>query len=88
MGLIVFCVLQILDAYTTWLAVSRGKGHEGNPVVQFFIDMFGLVPGLVFIKAALIAAAWNLDNSPDWVWLSLSAFYAYVITKNMKIANT
>ena len=63
-------VANILDAHSTILFIGRGI-QEGNPIVNFFIRNFGVIPGLVIFKAIfctlvarifpnLILASWTI----------------------------
>ena len=48
--LILFVVLQIGDAYTTYTVLNAGAGREKNPIGRFVFDKIGLLAGIVLIK--------------------------------------
>jgi hypothetical protein len=47
---ILFAALQIVDMVTTVIFLREGKAVEGNPLAKKFIEIFGIIPGLLVIK--------------------------------------
>lgn len=47
-------VLQILDVISTVLVLGKG-GAELNPIAMFFMALLGIVPGLLALKAIVVA---------------------------------
>lgn len=52
-----FCFLQMADAYTTYVILSKG-GRELNPVMRVIMDRMGVLPGLLICKILLCVAVW------------------------------
>ncbi len=81
--IIVLIGLQLADIVTTWLALRGGAAREANPVVRWFIERLGLVPGLVAAKLALVAPVLAVATaSTTALWLGI-ALYAAVIVNNI-----
>ena len=77
--LILFCLLQAADVYTT-LAVLKQGGRELNPVLAKLFAKFNPLAVMVGIKLAGVWALWYVNL---W-WLTLAAccVYAYVVNQN------
>jgi hypothetical protein len=55
--LALFAAVQLADASLTLAGVSEfGPGAEANPIVLFYINTWGLVGGLVGVKAVALAS--------------------------------
>lgn len=86
--LLALLMLQIADGLTTWYALARGKGREKNPIVGWFIDRFGLLPGLVIVKGAGVVAGILLYFAAGFIWLlAFTLIYAYIVRNNYEIAS-
>ncbi len=46
--------LNFLDGFITVLGIEMDVFYEGNPVVVFFLDNFGLNSGMVILKAGVL----------------------------------
>ena len=77
--LILFCVLQAADVYTTLTVLKQG-GRELNPVLAKLFAKFDPLAVMVGIKLAGVWALWYVNL---W-WLTLAAccVYAYVVNQN------
>ncbi|NKX37318.1 hypothetical protein HGG70_05140 [Rhodobacteraceae bacterium R_SAG4] len=88
-------LLQVGDLATTYIALKRGYGTEGNPVVRFFIDRLGLFWGLFVPKAVIFAfcvisfvqmPSFNPGAGTFALWAGLTCLYIYVVLiNNMRV---
>ncbi len=82
---ILFAVLQALDAYLTIRVLANG-GREMNPIVAWFMHKLGKIPALVALKAfgvivvSLFALSGN-EYADDFLMVSC-ALYAGVVAWN------
>ena len=75
--IIVFALSQLADVATTQFALTSGRAHEGNPIVAWLMDRFGL--GWIVIKVGVASAiAWWLytNGYEPFIWLVSLAFFA------------
>lgn len=49
--------LNLADVYTTYRVLSRG-GTEKNPLMAKVFSLVGFLPGLLLVKAVILAALW------------------------------
>ena len=83
-------LLQIGDIWTTYTALSDPSMRlkEKNPLIQFFIDRLGLLPGLIVPKGLFVAIVWWL-GAPTWshvaVFALLCGFYIWLVHNNYKL---
>ncbi len=77
--LILFCVLQAADVYTTLTVLKQG-GRELNPLLAKLFEKADPLAVMVGIKLAGVWALWYVNL---W-WLTLAAccVYAYVVNRN------
>jgi hypothetical protein len=77
--LILFCLLQAADVYTTLTVLKQG-GRELNPVLAKLFAKFDPLAVMVGIKLAGVWALWYVDM---WM-LTLAAcvVYAFVLNQN------
>ena len=77
--LILFCLLQAADVYTTLTVLKQG-GRELNPVLAKLFAKFNPLAVMVGIKLAGVWALWYVNS---WM-LTLAAcvVYAYVVNRN------
>ena len=77
--LIMFCLLQAADVYTTIKVLEQG-GRELNPVLAKLFAKFDPLAVMVGIKLVGVWALWWVNS---WM-LTLAAVvvYAYVVTQN------
>jgi hypothetical protein len=77
--LILFCVLQAADVYTTLTVLKQG-GRELNPVMAKLFTRFDPLTAMVSVKLVGVWALWYVDM---WM-LTLAAcvVYAYVVNRN------
>jgi Domain of unknown function (DUF5658) len=59
--LLAFVVAQALDGVLTYVGIATfGTAVEGNPVVSWYVAMFGAGVGLAVVKAVAIGCAATL----------------------------
>jgi len=77
--LILFCVLQAADVYTTLTVLKQG-GRELNPVLAKLFVKFDPLAVMVTLKLLAVWALWYVNS---WM-LTLAAccVYAYVVNRN------
>jgi len=80
--LILFCLLQAADVYTTLTVLKQG-GRELNPILAKLFTRFDPLAVMVGIKLAGVWALWYVNL---W-WLTLAAccVYAYVVNQNFGV---
>lgn len=82
---VLFALLQLADAATTYVIVVKLKGVELNPVLRKVFDLIGVVPGLILFKSGMIYFFWHFrEQIPVWLWLAVTVLYAWVINHNVK----
>lgn len=79
--LILFAALQAVDVTLTVLVLRKG-GRELNPIMRWFMDRLGMIPGLAAPKVIAIGiiAAINIE----WFTIAFCALYAAVAAWNLK----
>lgn len=78
---IVIVALQAADGFLTW-RILQGGGRELNPVMRFFIDRLGLVPGLAAPKLVLVVLVFlYLLQFPALLWI-IALVYVWVVLQN------
>ena len=77
--LILFCLLQAADVYTTLTVLKQG-GRELNPVLAKLFAKFDPLAVMVTLKLLAVWALWYVNS---WM-LTLAAcvLYAYVVNRN------
>jgi hypothetical protein len=77
--LILFCLLQAADVYTTLTVLKQG-GRELNPVLAKLFVKFDPLAVMVTLKLLAVWALWYVNS---WM-LTLAAcvVYAYVVNRN------
>ena len=77
--LILFCVLQAADVYTTLTVLKQG-GRELNPILAKLFTRFDPLAVMVGIKLVGVWALWYVNS---WM-LTLAAcgVYAFVVNQN------
>jgi len=90
--ILILLILQLGDAYTTYVAITSGKGQEANPVFKRLIDAIGLVPAIAFFKLGLsglaIAMYFNgllVDDAALYGVGALVIFYFFIVTQNVSV---
>jgi hypothetical protein len=75
--LVAFIVAQALDGILTYVGIATfGASAEANPVVAWYVGMFGAGVGLTAIKAMAIACAATLHmNAQHLVLAGLTLLY-------------
>jgi len=77
--LILFCVLQAADVYTTLTVLKQG-GRELNPVLAKLFAKFDPLAVMVSVKLVGVWALWYVNS---WMLtLAACAVYAYVVNQN------
>lgn len=54
---ITLAILNVLDLITTWLVLSSNKGEELNPIADFLIGTYLLVPVKILVCGAIATGA-------------------------------
>lgn len=84
LALLVYVVLQLLDAYTTHTALGQGK-REANPIMRKVFEELGVTEGLVLTKFIGIAIGVMLyEQGVYYALYALTAIYAAVVINNFK----
>jgi len=79
-------ILNIVDIYTTYQAISNSNAKELNPIVRFFIDKLGLVFGLLLTKAIFIAFIIAVyQYLPIYALIGINILYIAIIINNLII---
>ena len=78
--------LQLADMASTYVAITNGKGTEGNAFLAKLFSRFGMLPTLlvtkgVFVGLLLWAQPWMLTE----VLVVLLALYVWVLFNNFKV---
>lgn len=64
-------LLNIYDTYSTNVLLTSGKGfYEANPVMQFSMDIFGILGGMIIFKGVLLAwiASFIIRAKTERMW--------------------
>ena len=77
--LILFCVLQAADVYTTLTVLKQG-GRELNPVMAKLFTRFDPLTAMVSVK---LVGVWALSYVDMWMLTLAACFvYAFVVNQN------
>lgn len=76
-----FCVLQALDFYTTYVIVVKQGGKEVGLLMKPLADEIGIVPALILSKTGIIILVLGLAME-DWALIVLCVWYGYVVWHN------
>ena len=78
--LALFVSVQIADALLTSLGIARfGAGVEANPILRFWVTLFGSAAVLSVAKSSAVASATMLDRwSQYFVLALLTVLYVFV----------
>jgi hypothetical protein len=82
-------VLQGIDAYSTWLILSKPGGKELNKIMSFLMEKIGILPALLLTKGVFCAVlSWVVYfYQTTWMIYLLIAIilgYSWVIWHNAK----
>ncbi len=83
--LVLACIiLQILDGSFTAYGVtysSLGLDAEANPLVKTMMSIFGIIPGIVLVKASGIAALRFMQKiqTPTYFFAIICGIYSWVV---------
>lgn len=80
--LLIYCVLQVLDTWTTLTALKQG-GREMNPVLAKAFEYADPLAVMVVIKLAGVWALWWADMY--WLTGLMCAMYLWVINNNLDV---
>lgn len=88
----VLALFQLIDGWTTYQIIKRGRGFEANPVVQWLIERLGLYFGLLVAKSWVVgiviwgwcSGAWLTDLGLGGLF-GLTLLYAWVLMGNDQI---
>lgn len=80
--LLIFCVLQMLDIWTTLTALKQG-GREMNPILAKAFEYADPLAVMVVIKLAGVWALWYVDM---YILTGLvCAVYLWVVNHNLDV---
>ena len=80
--LLIFCVLQVLDIWTTLTALKQG-GREMNPILAKAFEYADPLAVMVVIKLAGVWALWYVDM---YILTGLMcAMYLWVVNNNLDV---
>jgi len=86
MTLYLLITLQVLDLVVTVIALRNPKLTEGNNVLKFLMDEFGVLPTLLVLKGAFIGLLfWAAPLVPVEVLYLLCAGYCWVVWNNIRM---
>ena len=77
--LILFCLLQAADVYTTLTVLKQG-GRELNPILAKLFEKADPIVVMVTLKLAAVWALWYVDVY--WITALACAVYLYVVVNN------
>lgn len=85
-------VMQILDAFSTYFAITSGAAEELNPVGEWLFNTLGLAPGIIVGKFVVIVVLIGMTYSrlistaPRLLVITLlNIFYAWVVISNFQL---
>jgi hypothetical protein len=79
----VLCVLQVVDAWTTYKGLKSGAS-EANPLMRAAIKAGGIKGGLLIVKGGILLYVW-LNPISDWQSQALlSVVYLATIAHNLR----
>ena len=83
---ITFVVLQLLDIYTTSVALKKGA-VESNPILDELFHVTSVLPALIIVKGILIYLTYNILDTEyiSPVLVGLIALYTWVVVNNIKV---
>lgn len=86
--LIVVAIQQVLDVWTTKVALGTGRAKEANGPLRRLMDKVGIMPALLFTKAVFGALIFfTVQDTVMW-YVSLGliiALYTYILTNNFRV---
>lgn len=92
LAVIILLAIQFVDAWSTWQVYRFKVGYEGNGIVAYLIDLFGLYWGLFVAKGSVIAAVGYAQYIGAWqgTWATVFLFalivvYVTVVANNLRI---
>ena len=81
-------LLQFIDGWTTWHIIRFG-GYELDPIMKFFMRIFGTHAALWITKVSLVAVthyAIVVNNQlPLWVWGGFIGMFGGVVINNILV---
>ncbi|MCL1827116.1 MAG: DUF5658 family protein [Candidatus Cloacimonetes bacterium] len=88
-----FFLLNFIDAWTTYIIIlAIGTKSEANPIARFFINQFGCLKGMIYLKSIialllpLIIWAYIQESVIMMITiLVINATYLWVCIHNYKI---
>ncbi len=87
-------VAQVLDAYTTVLALKKPGNYEANPLLKMLMDKIGVKEALLLVKVVSCAIVWLgvlhiMGQGYPWIAYGLlvaaTVLYALVAYRNWKL---
>lgn len=82
---VLFVILQLADALTTYIVITKLNGKELNPIMRKAFDILGLIPALILLKGLIVFLFWYYrEQIPVLAWIAITVLYAWVINHNVK----
>jgi|FreactTroBogLake_1042271.scaffolds.fasta_scaffold16886_3 hypothetical protein len=82
--------LNFLDYVSTTLVISKGRGTEANPIMQFFMKILGKywwVSKVIIVLPIALTMLFYVPADEATIGAAvLDAMFAYVVVSNYKIA--
>lgn len=90
---IIFLILNVLDAYSTYQVISYGSYRsERNPLARWIIKKNGNLKGILLVKSAIIIIipmiiyAYHISHKEIiYVLIGINIVYTLVVINNFKI---
>jgi len=87
--LIILVILNVLDFETTYIAIENGIAEEQNPIIAYFIELFGTTWAVLWVKCAVlfvVIAPYYLIESKKNVWESSRMMWTLVVLNLLYLA--
>lgn len=81
--IVILGILQAWDAYVTIPRLLAGA-KESNPILEVFVELFGIYGGVILPKVAVMAAL-IYYSVPAWALGVCVAWYLYWAARGFKI---
>jgi len=86
--LTIVAIQQVLDVWTTKVALASGRAKEANGPLRRFMERVGIMPALLFTKLMFGALIFfTVQDTTGW-YISLGAIvalYTYVLFNNLRV---
>lgn len=80
--------LSFMDAFLTVLGIEVGVLYERNPVVNYFLESYGLNTGMLMVKGGVFILTWLMlglhkpgTNIVRNAYIALIALYLFAVSQ-------